>query len=148
MNTTETSTAQAPGGSGNEANAGTSPPVVTPAPVTSPPAAAPAVDAAALGQFRDAIVAANPQAVSELIRGSSFAEIQASVEGAKAAYARIAASVGGHAQANGTQAAGATAPPVAVAPHVPAGGGAGVDTSSLPPVEKIKAGLAQRAQAG
>lgn len=139
--TDQTSAGTSNSGSQNQANAGTSPPVVTPAPVTSPPAATPAVDAAALAQFRDAIVAANPQAVAELIQGATFAEIQASVEGAKAVYARIAGS-----QANGTQSSGTTSPPVA--PTVPAGGGAAPDTSSLPPIEKIKAGLEQRQKAG
>lgn len=105
---------------------GTTPVVVT--------AAAAVVDAAALAQFREAIVAANPQAIPELIAGESFAAIQASVEGAKAAFTRVSEAV---------KAGGAVAPP-----KIPAGGGAPppVDVSKMSPMAKISHGIAQEKQ--
>jgi hypothetical protein len=47
----------------------------------------PAVD---LGQVRDLVLAAHPDVVPEMVAGDSFEAIMASVEPAKAAFARIA----------------------------------------------------------
>lgn len=55
----------------------------------------PSLSAEELAEIREILVSANPQAVPELIQGSTLAELKASVEGAKAAYQRIADSVHG-----------------------------------------------------
>src|SRR3712207_5826016 len=49
--------------------------------------------AAALALAREALIAANPEAVPELIAGSTAEELRASLAAAKAAYARIAETV-------------------------------------------------------
>lgn len=75
---------------------------------------------------------ANPDAVPELITGSTVAEIEASVPVAKTAYQGIADRFR----------AGSTS----TAPHVPAGGSPAVvvDPSTLSTGEKIRRGLAAR----
>lgn len=49
-----------------------------------------ALTAEQLGRLREVIVAAHPEAVPELIAGSDFEALLASVAGARAAYVRIA----------------------------------------------------------
>lgn len=60
-----------------------------PAPVTAEPAGAPGLTVEQLGRLREALVAANPEAVPELIAGADFDALLASVAPARAAYARV-----------------------------------------------------------
>jgi hypothetical protein len=83
-----------------------------------------------LTAVRDLILRAHPDVVPELVTGSTVAELTASVETARAAYAAVV----------GRQPATASTPPV-----VPAGGATVViDPTSLPAAEKIRRGIANR----
>lgn len=85
-----------------------------------------------LDAVRAVVLAAYPDSVAELIRGETVPELLASIEPARAAYARVAESV-----------AVAIEPVVASAPVVPAGGGSAVvDPSALPAAEKVRRGIA------
>jgi hypothetical protein len=65
-----------------------------------------------------------------LVQGATVADVLASVEPARAAYARVAATI---------SAPETTAPP----PAVPAGGGSAViDPGELPAAEKVRRGIA------
>ncbi len=77
---------------------------------------------------------AHPDAVPELVSGSSVAELVASLEPARAAYQRIAERVA------------AGGPPGGTPPVVPAGDAPrlAVDVEALPAAEKIRRGLATR----
>jgi hypothetical protein len=78
-----------------------------------------------LTAIRDLILQAHPDVVPELITGTTLTELTGSIEGAKAAYARIAARQ-------------------PVPPVVPAGGAVPViDPDRLPTSEKIRRGLKQ-----
>lgn len=85
-----------------------------------------------LEAVRAVVLAAYPDSVAELIRGETVPELLASIEPARAAYARVA------------EAVAITAEPVAVvAPVVPAGGGSAVvDPGALPAAEKVRRGIA------
>jgi hypothetical protein len=89
-------------------------------------------ETAELDAVRQVVLAAYPDSVPELIRGETVPELLASIEPARAAYARVAESVGTAAEA------------VAVAaPVVPAGGGSAViDPGALPAAEKVRRGIA------
>lgn len=79
---------------------------------------------------REVVLHAYPDCVPELVTGKTVTELLASVEPARAAYARVAASV----PASETPAA----PPV-----VPAGGSSAVvDPGDLPAAEKVRRGIA------
>ena len=83
-----------------------------------------------LDAVRQVVLAAYPDSVPELIWGETVPALLASIEPARAAYARVAESVAVPAQA-GT-------PPV-----VPAGGGGAVfDPGALPAAEKVRRGIA------
>lgn len=89
------------------------------------------VEAASGGDIdavRELVLRAHPDVVPELVRGSSVAELIASVEEARAAYARL-------------ETAWTDSRPEA--PAVPAGGGAvlPVDPETIPATEKIRRGL-------
>lgn len=88
-----------------------------------------------LDAIRELVLRAHPDVIPELVTGGSVAELLASVEGAREAYARLSEAW-----------AGAQPEPVVV----PAGGGGTlpVDPALLPPGEKIRRGLqaAQRRQ--
>lgn len=85
-----------------------------------------------LEAVRAVVLAAYPDSVAELIRGETVPELLASIEPARAAYARVAESVAVTAE-----------PVVAAAPVVPAGGGSAVvDPGSLPAAEKVRRGIA------
>ena len=86
-----------------------------------------------LAAVREVVLRAHPDVVPELVSGSTVAEVLASVEPARAAYARIAERL----------------TPAAPAPSVPAipAGGAGpvpLDPDRLPAPEKIRRGLTTR----
>ena len=84
-----------------------------------------------LALAREALIAANPDAVPEMIGGATAAELRASLAAAKAVGARIAGQVR-------TQLA---------AERVPAGGSTrtvAVEASSLSPSAKIAAGIQQQ----
>ncbi len=85
-----------------------------------------------LDAVRLVVLAAYPDSVPELIRGETVPELLASIEPARAAYARVAETVG------------TTAEPIAaIAPVVPAGGGSAViDPGALPAAEKVRRGIA------
>lgn len=90
------------------------------------------VDAEAAGDLeaiRELVLRAHPDVVPELVAGETIADLIASVEPARAAYARLADALG-------------QTPPVAA--PVPAGGGApiAIDPDRLPAAEKIRRGLA------
>jgi predicted anti-sigma-YlaC factor YlaD len=87
---------------------------------------------AELDAVRQVVLAAYPDSVPELIQGATVPELLASIEPARAAYARVAETVI------------APAAPVAVsAPVVPAGGGsAAIDPGALPAAEKVRRGIA------
>ena len=90
-----------------------------------------------LAAVRELALRAHPDAVPELVTGASVGELMASLEPARAAYRRIAETVG------------QGAPPPVVAPMVPAGDAPrlAVDVEALPAAEKIRRGLAgQRRQ--
>lgn len=57
--------------------------------VEEAPVEAPGLTAGQLARLREALVAAHPEAVPELIAGADFDALLASVEPARAAYARI-----------------------------------------------------------
>lgn len=78
-----------------------------------------------LDQVRELILASHPDIVPELVQGNSISDLVGSIDSAKQAYSRIAASV-----------------PKAVT--IPAGGNAPVtfDADALPTSEKIRRGLA------
>lgn len=81
---------------------------------------------------RDVVLSAYPDCVPELVCGETIAEVLASVEPARAAYARVAATL--------PVPEAAPAPPV-----VPAGGGSAiVDPGDLPAAEKVRRGIANR----
>jgi hypothetical protein len=83
-----------------------------------------------LDAVRLVVLAAYPDSVPELIQGDSVPALLASIEPARAAYARVAESV-------------AVEPVAAVAPVVPAGGGSAViDPGALPAAEKVRRGIA------
>jgi hypothetical protein len=90
-----------------------------------------------LTAVREVVLRAHPDAVPELIAGTTIAEMLASVEPARAAYARIVAS------AQTDEVADVERPET---PHVPAGDAPAylVDPDQLPPVEKIRRGLARQ----
>lgn len=109
-------------------------------PPTAPTAPLPPVTADAgpepddLTAIRDVVLRAYPDVVPDLVRGDSTAALLASVEPARAAYARIRATI----QTDSTH--GAANTPM---PTIPAGGGAPlpVDPDRLPSSEKIRRGL-------
>mgnify|MGYP006952644934 CR=1 FL=1 len=80
-----------------------------------------------LAALRELVLRAHPDVVPELVAGSNLGELMASVEGARAAYRRVAEAV--------------SAPP-----RVPAGDTPrlAVDADLLPAAEKIRRGLATR----
>jgi hypothetical protein len=83
--------------------------------------------------LRDLIVRAHPDVVPELIRGTSLAEMLASLPEAQAVYARILARSGGAAHPAPT--------------HVPAGSAIRtppIDAATLSPMAKIAAGIRGR----
>jgi hypothetical protein len=89
---------------------------------------------------------AYPDAVPELITGSSLAEMEASLPIAQQAFARIRDQVAGAGTANPAAAPGAQAPNP---PHVPAGSPPNTaatytDIDKLPPTELIKRGIEAR----
>lgn len=90
-----------------------------------------------LDAVRELVLRAHPDVVPELVTGGSVAELLASIDGAKDAYARLSEAWGD-----------AQPKPVGV----PAGGGEAlpVDPALLPPGEKIRRGLraAQRRRTG
>lgn len=87
-----------------------------------------------LEAVRNVVLAAYPDAVPELIRGTTVQELLDAIEPAREAYARVAASVAE------TSEAAVVAPPV-----VPAGGGKAVlDPGDLPAAEKVRRGIAGR----
>ena len=90
--------------------------------------------AAELDAVRQVVLAAYPDSVPELIQGATVPELLASIEPARAAYARVVESMA------------AVAEPVAVtAPVVPAGGGGAVlDPGALPAAEKVRRGIASQ----
>lgn len=81
-----------------------------------------------LETVRELVLRAHPDVVPELVTGETIADLIASVEPARAAYARLADAIG--------QARPGAAP-------VPAGGGApiAIDPDKLPAAEKIRRGL-------
>lgn len=83
---------------------------------------------AELAAVRELILRAHPDVVPELVSGGSVDELVASVEAAREAYRRVAATVG------------------ATPPRVPAGDTPrlAVDVEQLPAAEKIRRGLATR----
>jgi hypothetical protein len=86
-----------------------------------------------LAAVRAVVLSAYPDCVPELVQGETVAELLASVEPARAAYARVAAAM--------------PAPMAAVVtpPVVPAGGGSAVlDPGELPAAEKVRRGIAHR----
>ncbi|HEY7035089.1 MAG TPA: hypothetical protein VH482_27360 [Thermomicrobiales bacterium] len=88
------------------------------------------VSAEDLAAVRELILRAHPDVVPELVTGSTVAELTASVEAARAAYAGVI----------DRQPTAVTTPPV-----VPAGGATiVVDPATLPTAEKIRRGLANR----
>ncbi len=89
-----------------------------------------------LAAVREVVLRAHPDVVPELVRGATVAEVLASIEPARAAYARIAAQIG----------PAPTASPAPSAPVIPAGGAGPVpiDPDRLPAPEKIRRGLASR----
>lgn len=104
-----------------------------------------------LAALREALLKAYPRAVPELVGGGSVAEMLASLEGAMAAWERVAAGVAlSGAAADGGGGAGgggrARGPEAQVIPVVPAGASpaAAVDPERLPSTEKIRRGLIGR----
>lgn len=84
---------------------------------------------------RAVVLSAYPDCVPELVHGETVAEVLASVEPARAAFARVAAAVSERSE-----------PPVSAGPPaVPAGGGSAVtDPEQLPAAEKVRRGIASR----
>ena len=88
-----------------------------------------------IAAVRAVVLNAYPDCVPELVHGETVAELLASVEPARAAYARVAATIPER----------AVPAPAAAPPVVPAGGGGAVlDPTDLPPAEKVRRGIAHR----
>jgi len=100
-----------------------------------------------LAAVRELALRAHPDAVPELVGGGSVAELIASVEPARDAYRRIAAAIG-TGTTGAAAAAGGAMPGALAAPPVPAGAAPrlAADPDALPPVEKIRRGLAGRSR--
>jgi hypothetical protein len=99
------------------------------------------MDEQELERVREVVLLAHPDAVPELVRGGTVEELLGSVEGAKAAYARIAEVVKPAASVPAESVPAVAAPP----PAVPAGAGtAVVDPANLPAHELIRRGLAAK----
>lgn len=83
-----------------------------------------------LDAVREVVLSAYPDCVPELVHGETIAEVLASVEPARAAYARVVATI--------------SAPEAPSAPPlVPAGGGSAIiDPTELPAAEKVRRGIA------
>jgi hypothetical protein len=96
-----------------------------------------------LAAVREVVLRAHPDVVPELVSGATVAEVLASVEPARAAYARIAERLTPAAAATATA---PTSPNFPSLPSVPAGGAGPVplDPDRLPAPEKIRRGLASR----
>lgn len=91
------------------------------------------VEGGEIGLVREVVLKAHPDVVPELVNGATVAELLASVEPARAAFARIAE---------------ALPKPAGGPPVVPAGAApAAVDLSTLPPQELIRRGIAARRRA-
>ena len=91
----------------------------------------PSTDIAAV---RAVVLTAYPDSIPELVQGETIAELLASVESARAAYARVAETLPSRAE-----------PATANPPTVPAGGGSAVlDPTDLPAAEKVRRGIAHR----
>jgi hypothetical protein len=100
----------------------------------APEGAAETVRVDELAQVREVVLRAHPDAVPEMIAGSSIGELLASVEPARAAYSRISAQF---------------AAPAQTPPAVPAGSvAAAVDPASLPAHELIRRGIARTRRTG
>lgn len=92
------------------------------------------VASAELEAVRQVVLAAYPDSVPELIQGETVPALLASIEPARAAYARVAETVAIPVQP--------VTPPV-----VPAGGGGTVvDPGGLPAAEKVRRGIAGRSR--
>ncbi len=92
-----------------------------------------------LAMVREVILRAHPDVVPELVRGSSVAELMASIEPARAAFQAVME------RTKGSQVGGEDRgqEQVQAVPKVPAGGGmAPVNVDELPTSEKIKRGIA------
>jgi hypothetical protein len=92
---------------------------------------------AELTAVREVVLNAYPDCVPELLRGETVQALLDSIEPARAAYARVAATVTDQIE------------PVAVSapPAVPAGGGSAVvDPGELPAAEKVRRGIAGRSR--
>ncbi len=89
-----------------------------------------------IAAVREVVLRAHPDAVPEMIAGMTVAELLASVEPARDAYARVVASASTGTSPHHDQ---------AIAPSVLAGDAPAflVDPDHLPPVEKIRRGLAR-----
>ena len=107
-----------------------------------------------LGKVRELVLKAHPDAVPDLVQGSSVDELIASVEPARSAYQRIADQVR-RGETTLTAEAGSTVPAATIAegsttvvvqpPAVPAGGASNVaDPADLGPTTKIAQALAAR----
>ncbi|MGC4107280.1 MAG: hypothetical protein QM753_13235 [Thermomicrobiales bacterium] len=113
-----------------------SPPILDPVDADAPSAPdLAAVEAAGDGQLpavRELILAAYPDVVPDLVAGTTVAELLASVDDARAAYAAVAERIAASGSA-----------PMPVVPVIPGGGGAPlpVDPDRLPASEKIRRGL-------
>lgn len=83
---------------------------------------------------RAALLNAYADCIPELVRGETVGELLASVEPARAVFARVAETVSVR-----------IAESVPAAPTVPAGGGSAIiDPSYLPAAEKVRRGIAVR----
>lgn len=93
-------------------------------------------DTTLVASIRDLVLLAHPEVVPELVRGESIADLLASVEPARQAYAELAARI-----------QPATSKPV-TPPAVPAGGTlpAPLDLDRMPAAEKLRRGLQARRQ--
>lgn len=97
-----------------------------------------------LAAARDLVIKANPNAIPEMVAGTTLAELTASAERATAAYERIVSNIGSVAAGSASSTA-SPADQAAIPPVVPAGGAAQVTITDLPPAELIKRGLSARA---
>lgn len=94
------------------------------------------MDEQELARVREVVLQAHQDVVPELVRGGTLDELLGSVEGAKAAFARVSELVKPVAATNSLP----PAPPV-----VPAGAGsAAVDPATLPAHEMIRRGIKAR----
>lgn len=117
---------------------------ITPAVETAAEEVSAAIGTEDLAKVRELVLAAHPEVVPDLVRGSSIDELIASVEPAKSAYDRIAERVRAGVGAQPATAEGPQSPAVAQPPTVPAGGASNVvDPGTLSPTTKIAQGLAQ-----